>query len=107
MRISSPFVRQELDLIGITSVAISPTYQRLNHNRDTSSDHEDEAKDLEVGAKELMIPEGPITRSKTRALQEALKTLVVTTFPMQEAMQEPTKILHVMKVAMHTFEARN
>ena len=76
---------------------------------DTSSDHEDEAKDLEVGAKELMIPEGPITGSKTRALQEALKTLVVTTFPMQEAMQETTKILHVTtcaKVAMHC-EERN
>ena len=74
---------------------------------DTSSDHElsdhqDGAKeDPKNGAKELLIPDGPITRSKTRALQEALKSLMVTTFPMQEAMQETTKILHVMKVAMH------
>ena len=69
---------------------------------DTSSDHEDEAKEPEDGAKELLIPEGPITRSKTRALQEAMKSLMVSTFPMQETMQESTKILHVMKVAMHS-----
>ena len=51
-------------------------------------DHKDEAKDV-------LIPDGPITRSKAQALQEAVRSLMITTFPMQEA----TKIMHVTTCA--------
>ena len=52
-------------------------------------DHEDRAKDVH-------IPDGPITRSKARALQEAVRSLMMTVFPVQEA----TKIMHVTACAM-------
>ena len=44
----------------------------------------------------MHIPEGPISRSKARTLQEGVQSLTMTAFPMQEAMQEATKIMHVI-----------
>ena len=60
---------------------------------DTSSDHEEHTQEDEAkeGAEDLHIPEGPITRSKARALQEVVRS--VMTIPYAE--QGATKILHV------------
>lgn len=45
----------------------------------------------EDGAKEVHIPEGPITRSKARALEEAARSIMMNV----DAVQEASKILHV------------
>ena len=54
-----------------------------------SSDHEEIAQEDE--ARDMHIPEGPITRSKARALQEVVRSLMSTHYAEQGA----TKILHV------------
>ena len=61
--------------------------------------------DHKDGAKDVHIPDGPITRSKARALQEAVRSLMTTNFPVQEA----TKIMHVATCALvpGIDEARN
>ena len=61
---------------------------------DTSSYH-DEIEQKE-GAKDVVNPEGPIARSKAQALQEEMRSLMMTTFPMQETKQEATKSMHVI-----------
>ena len=62
-----------------------------------STDHEEDAQDNGAtdGAEDLHIPEGPITRSKVRALQEVVRS--VMTIPYAE--QGATKILHVATFA--------
>ena len=61
------------------------------------TDHEDDARDTgaENVAEDLHIPEGPITRSKARALQEVVRS--ITSIPYAE--QEATKVLHVATFA--------
>ena len=65
----------------------------FDHDTSMSTDHEEEAQDngAKNGAEDLHIPEGPITRSKARALQEVVRS--VMTIPYAE--QGATKILHV------------
>jgi len=62
-----------------------------------SSDHEEHALDngAKDGAEDLHIPEGPITRSKARALQEVVRSCMTIPFAEQGA----TKILHMTTFA--------
>jgi hypothetical protein len=63
-----------------------------------STDHEeDDAQDngAKEGAEDLHIPEGPITRSKARALQDVVRSCMATSYAEQGA----TKILHVTTFA--------
>ena len=62
-----------------------------------STDHEEDAQDTGAGkeAEDLHIQEGPITRSKARALQEVVRS--ITSIPYAE--QGATKILHVATFA--------
>ena len=65
---------------------------------DTSPDHEEDTQDngAKVGAEDMLIPEGPITRSKARALQEVVRSVMSTHYVEQGA----TKILHVATCAL-------
>ena len=60
-----------------------------------SMDHEEDALD-NGGAEDLHILEGPLTRSKARALQEVVRSCM--TIPYAE--QGATKILHVATCAL-------
>ena len=61
-------------------------------------DHEEDAQadGAKGGTEGMHIPEGPITRSKARALQEAVLSVMTTHYAEQGA----TKILHVATCAL-------
>ena len=58
------------------------------------TDHEEEEA-REQRPEDLHIPEGPITRAKARALQEAVRSCMITPY----AEQGVSKVLHVATFA--------
>ena len=72
------------------------TYRVSTKLVDTSmgTDHEEEEAQGKE-AEDLHIPEGPITRAKARALQDAVRSCMITPF----AEQSVSKVLHVATFA--------